>query len=880
MSGEALKKRRLINYKFAGGLSAAWGIPAGIMLVLFVACDIYPFGDRSFLYMDMYHQYMPFFSEFMEKVKAGESLYYSWNVGVGSNFLALYVYYLASPIHWLAFLFPQAHLLEFMSYLVIVKIGLCGLTFCYYLRKHFNTSSVTTVLFSGFYAMSGFMAAYNWNIMWLDCVWLFPLILWGLEKLVREGRPIMYCVTLGLSILTNYYISIMICIFLVLYFVTLVLSNERLLRPVWQFAVYSLLAGGLAAVLLVPEVCAIWVTDFGSMEFPEKIESYFSILDELARHQICVSNERGLDHWPNIYCSVAVFVLVPLFAVNDKISVKRRFVMLGLAGILLISFSTNILDFIWHGLNYPDSLPARQSFIYIFLVLVMCYEAFLHVKELEKKTIVNSFLGAILFLLFCEKFVEHDDFAVGIEVLTIIFLALYGTLLYYYHHHGEKEWQIVLCMAAFLVTGIEAGVNMVNTSLGTVNREEYLEDIEDYQTLYQYADEHTDGFLRMEKFMRTTKNDGTLAGYPTASLFSSTMNSNVADFYEKLGMRHSKVYYCFDGATGLTSAVLNIKYMFGETEDALQNEANVKTDRLYTAVADSGEITLYECNYTLPFGYVVPVDYELPEIKTKEPLKLQNVIAESFGVEENLFTKLDTGRKDKNVVLEVEENGYYYAVVNGDGTSKVDIIGDYGNKQYKDLKNGCVLYVGYLKNGQTVEFANGDEEDDTPGFNLWVYRMNTDVLQEVIKKLSEQHMEDVSYDDTHLEGYITLKEAGQVVLTVPYEAGWTVCVNGERVKTGLFGDCFMTVTLEPGKYKITMEYDPKGRREGLLLSLVSLMVFVALVVLEVRKGKNEADSVAEELASSEENLDAQEGLEPEDNPETIKLSQKETDTPI
>ncbi|MBO5346988.1 MAG: YfhO family protein, partial [Lachnospiraceae bacterium] len=225
------KLRRGIRIQWNPILFAAWAIPSGIMLLLFIINSIYPFGDRSFLYSDMYHQYMPFFTEFMEKVKAGEPLYYSWNVGIGSNFLALYVYYLASPLHWLAFLLPQSLLIEFMSYLVILKVGLCGLTFCMYLRKHFQTESVTTVLFAVFYALSGYMAAYNWNIMWLDCVILFPLIIWGLERLVKEGKPVLYCVTLALSILTNFYISIMICIFLVLYFITLLFTEERFLKP-------------------------------------------------------------------------------------------------------------------------------------------------------------------------------------------------------------------------------------------------------------------------------------------------------------------------------------------------------------------------------------------------------------------------------------------------------------------------------------------------------------------------------------------------------------------------------------------------------------------------------------------------------------------------
>ena len=40
------------------------------------------------------------------------------------------------------------------------------------------------------------------------------------------------------------------------------------------------------------------------------------------------------------------------------------------------------------------------------------------------------------------------------------------------------------------------------------------------------------------------------AGYPTASVFSCTMNSYVMDMYRELGMRHSKVFYSFDGADG------------------------------------------------------------------------------------------------------------------------------------------------------------------------------------------------------------------------------------------------------------------------------------------------------------------------------------------
>ncbi len=822
----------------------AWAIPVGIMLMLFWVNGIFPFGNRSFLFSDMYHQYMPFFSEFVDKVRSGQSLNYSWNVGAGSNFLALYVYYLASPLNWLAFLFPTKYLMEFMSYLVVARIGLCGSSFCYYLRKHFDTKSMSTVLFSVFYALSGYMAAYNWNIMWLDCVILLPLILWGLECLVQEGRPVLYCITLTLSILSNFYISIMVCIFLVLYFLTLLLSQERYKRPIGQFTLYSLLAGGMAAVVLLPMACAIYATDFGAMDFPKEVTSYFPILDELARHQLSVTTERGLEHWPNIYCGVAILLLVPLFALEERIPVKRRFFMLGLAGVMLLSFSTNILDYIWHGLNYPNSLPARQSFLYIFLVLVMSYEAFLYIQQVEKKRLVQVSMLVIGFLLFCEKFVNHEEFTTGVEVLSMVFVIIYAVLLYYYRHHTEKDWQLALGVVAFMVVLVEAGLNTYNTSIGTVDRTKYLEATGDYESLYEYAQRRTEGFFRVEKFQRTTKNDGALVGYPTATVFSSTLNSKVADFYETYGMRHSKVYYCFDGATPLMASLLNVRYMFGNTEDLVKNEACLTEQRLYTPVLESGDITLYEYRYALPFGYVLPSEMTtlVDSLEDLDPLMAQNEIAYALGSEEPLFSRVEVERSGEDMVFTATEDAYYYMVVTSSGTKKVNAEGSFGTKLYKDLKKEGVLTIGYLKQGQEVKLENADDTDDTPTIHLIGYRMNLEVLDRITELLSKQHLENVVYDSERLEGHITMTAPGTMVLSIPYEEGWEVYLNGEKTRTGLFGDCFMTVFLEKGEYELVMQYEPKGRAEGFLLSGVSLVLFI--LTLSYRKGRKEKQLTA------------------------------------
>ena len=807
-------------------------VPVGIMLAIFAINGIYPFGDRSFLFSDMYHQYMPFFSELLHKVRGGESLHFSYHVGIGSNFLALYVYYLASPFHVLALLVPEAYLMEFMSYLTVVKLGLCGLTACIYLRRHFGTGNPGVVFFACFYALSGYTAAYNYNIMWVDCIILAPLIVLGLERLVKEGRGAFYCVTLSLSLFTNYYISIMICIFLVLYFILLLMTQKRRLRSIGLFAVSSLLAGGMAAMLLVPEVCAILQTDFGDMNFPKKVESYFSVLDMLARHCMCVTTERGLDHWPNIYCGSAVLVLLPMYVGNRHIPIREKFCRLVLTGFLLLGFSTNLLDFIWHGLNYPDSLPARQSFLYILLVLTMCCDAYLHVKEEDPGHIVQGCVAAGIFILFCEKFIGHEDFELGVKVLTLCFALAYGILLYLYRTRKDREvlWRVGILAMALVVA--ETSVNTFNTSVGTTSRSAYLGQQADYLALYEGTRGQQESLYRLEKFTRKTKNDGTLTGYPTASVFSSTLNSYVMDLYKRLGMRHSKVYYGFDGATGFTSALLNVHYMFGESEK-YEND-------LYTLLDRSGDIYLYACEATLPFGYVAPVGYDLPEGYDFQALKLQNQMVSKLGIDGTLFVKESREAAGDDIRFTSREAGIYYAILTASGTKKVACIGgSTQTEEYNDLKQGSVLYLGYLEKDQTVTLTNNDEKDETPKISADIYRMDLKVLQEALDVLSANHLEQVRWESDRLSGSISMEEAGRLILSIPYEAGWDIRINGQEAEGVLFGGCLMAFDLEPGQYSLELHYVPEGARAGLALSAGSILVFALLAWGSGRRQKGQ-----------------------------------------
>ncbi len=820
-------------------LLLAWVIPSLIMLLLYIGNGIYPFGDKAFLTGDLYHQYIPFLQSLIDKVQAGENLSYSWNVGLGSNYLAMFVYYLASPFNILALLLPEQFLLEVVAFIVLVKVGLCGFSFALYLKMHFRTDSWLVLFFSTFYALSGYMAAYNYNIMWLDAVWLFPLVMYGLEKLVREESGIFYAVALGACIFTNYYISIMICIFLVLYFGALLLTEKGNVKTILRFAGFSLLAGGLAAVLLVPEVCAIITTDFGDVSFPKELKSYFSIIDELARHAICVESEKGLDHWPNIYCGVIVFILMPLYGICKEIPVRKRFCNLALAGFLLLSFSTNVLDFIWHGFNYPDSLPARQSFIYIFLILMMSYEVMEHLDEMIPESIVKATLVAVAFLIFCEKFVKDDAFAIWVLPVTIAVVAAYGAALYIYRTRQEEDWRIPMIALLVMLGAVEAAANTGYTSVKVYSKEAFLGKVDDYASLYEELKVQDDRFFRVELFEKMTKNDSQLANYPSTSLFSSTLNSSVANLYEKLGMRHSKVFYSYEGATPLTSALLNVGYMLGDAESLEGDDSKAEDEQgmLFKLLDSTEEVNLYECTYQLPFGYVAPTGFDMEESELSNPLIMQNKLVKSLGIRGVLFERVDEKDAGDDVELTAKEAGYYYGVVTKSGTTKVDALAPYGEKNFKDLKVDSVLYLGYLDKNQKIILKNGNDDDATPDISVGIYQLKQDVMEQVIETLSAQHLKNVTYDDRHIGGSLHLESAGRLILSVPYEAGWKVLINGEEVEPQLFGECLMAFDLEAGDYELEMRYVPQGKVAGILISIVSVVVLISVIVWEKKRTK-------------------------------------------
>ncbi len=417
---------------------ASFLLPFILTLLLFAIRKISPFGNITFLKKDLYQQYLPFFYEYYRKLKNGESLWYSWNGGLGANFLAVMAYYLASPLNLLCVIFPERLILEFMTYSVVIKTGLMGLTFSSYLSYRFKKRDLSMLFFSLAYAMSAYMAAYNWNIEWMDVLFIAPLVLKGLEKIADSGSPLTYFLSLSYAIFTNYYLSIMLCLYSLLYFIALNVMRGPKKGNIIKFSYCSLLSGGVAAVLIIPEYFALRFTTFTNISFPKAIKLYQSPAELLSRHFVAVETETGLGHSPNIYCGILLLFLIPIYAFSSKSALKEKICHLSLLLFFLLSFNVNVLNFIWHGLNYPDSLPARQGYLYVMLLLTLGYDGLSSVRSCSDRVFALSLAIPFILSLLSLFFVQSDDVTGITRVLTIFFLISSIVLLTLYRFSPDR----------------------------------------------------------------------------------------------------------------------------------------------------------------------------------------------------------------------------------------------------------------------------------------------------------------------------------------------------------------------------------------------------------------------------------------------------------
>ena len=97
--------------------------------VIFVLSGIYPGSERTLLVFDMLEQFVSFYSSLKSVLSDGGSFIYSFMGSLGTPYIGMFAYYLASPFSLLTLLFDVRRLPDAIWLMDILKCGMIAASF-------------------------------------------------------------------------------------------------------------------------------------------------------------------------------------------------------------------------------------------------------------------------------------------------------------------------------------------------------------------------------------------------------------------------------------------------------------------------------------------------------------------------------------------------------------------------------------------------------------------------------------------------------------------------------------------------------------------------------------------------------------------------------
>ena len=595
-------------------LAAAFLIPLAVILIGYAIRGLAPFGDRGLISMDGWGQYFPMLKELRRAIYSGAGFEYSFSGANGFNLWVQTAYYTNSPLWLPLFFIPESWMPTAVNLIVALRFGLSGMFFSLWLCSK-NESGPSAVIFSTCYALSAWALAFINQLMWMDAFMLLPLVIFGLERLFRDKKPFLYILTLALTLWSNFYIGWMVCIFCVLWFAVLLVGEtgeKKLLgRRILTFSISSLLAGGLAAAVLIPTYLGLSETIASTLTFGGELKTYHGVFEILQR--LLPFQKTSLQYGtPNIYCGIICVPLALCALFDRKIPLKKRISCLAVTVFMLVSFNVNLLDYIWHGMHYPNQLPARQSFIFSFLLVTFAYCGW---NGLCQKTFSRT---------------DTDDACLTSENPSkrcLVRFTIFGVA--------------ALLLAAEVVLN---AFYYVSSQIWTTNLTNYTSIDREMKILTgKYSSGYTD-FYRCELMSPYNFNAGQLYGFNGISYYSSTMSADAYNFFKDAGMPiYAQNVSTRYSPNPVANAVFGVRYIFetGTNEQEITELSKAGLE----SIEKLGKVTVYENRYVLPLAFRVERTMGEFEFDRTDPWQIRmNKLLKS------------TGATDKNVLVKAAKD--------------------------------------------------------------------------------------------------------------------------------------------------------------------------------------------------------------------------------
>ena len=837
-------------------------ISALMFIGIMVVCQIIPFGMNSLMAGDIAGQYIPFWSYFKDCFLGKQSIFYSFSKLLGGNMFGIWAYYLMSPFNIVFLMFSKEALVEAVVLVTGLKIVASAITMYIYLKDKIKNKFFLTILAIS-YAFSGYVVAFQINVMWLDNVILLPLIVLGIEKINSKDDYKLYVITMSLSLIFNFYIGFATAIFSALYYLFIKLKTnnfKKFISKSVKFALYSILAALISAIIILPVIHTL-KQGRGSSFFIDTatmFKSNFTILELLSKNLVgAINDSQVFNGLPNVYIGILILILVEMYFLNKKIPLKDKLISLIFILIMIISFKTNIINLMWHGFKTPVGFLYRYSFTFIFLLITIAAENIRKIEEKSEYSVKNIILLSVINIavLFLIKNKTYEWVSKKALILSGIFLVTY-LIIFIIYKYRKNEILLRILSCVFIV---EIALNYILT----IKQINYLEPM-GYKNAVQINDkviqetkEYDDSFARIVNTQEFYSNESLLFNYNGIGHSSSTFEQYETEFIKKIGFNWHMDFTSYGfGNTLITDSLLGVKYKLSKNDE-----------EYYDKVKDlSEEYQLYKNKYELPIGYITNNYIENVELD-KGPFYIQEELLNKIA-DENIKYFNNVKSKDVKLVNVEKTDGCYYKRTNNEeNNAYIELTYDL-NKVNEELyflvdtpyfwdESAFKLYVndelidsyigankqGIIKidskkhennsNTKIKLIFNNDENIKINDFIL--KELNLENFEKSYNKIKENgELKNIEYKNNKLKAEIKTNEDEYLFTTIPYIDGWVAKVDGKKGKIENSNGIIM-LKLNEGEHEIELKYTPKGIKIGAVISLISLSIFITINILKNKR---------------------------------------------
>ena len=291
---------------------------------------------------------------------------------------------------------------------------------------------------------------------------------------------------------------------------------------------------------------------------------------------------------------------------------------------------------------------------------------------------------------------------------------------------------------------------------------------------------------------------------------------------------------------GVKNAINSLKGTINEWLNIEENNATVYVDDYENPFDRLNAILAAMLGEEEPVSVFVPISSEIRKLGVNQSSYAQNEV----GYKPTSSTAKNVGISMKVEPLPETAEIFFYAPTDYPREVNLSLTVDDKEPVKKGTFNGNdttrIISLGVQEKGSELSLKltlTGSDYYIKGGANCFWY-IDMAVFEDVMARLGENQFKVEEYTEHSFEGTYTASRADELVLTtIAYDNGWEVWVDGERVEiTKALGALIsFRVGGEAGEtHDIRIVYNPKTVNIGLIVSIVSICIFILLIILDRR----------------------------------------------